>query len=358
MNNYININKKLMPLAFLYGIVVEMRNWMFDIGLKRSHKFSKPIIGVGNITVGGTGKTPHVEYLIGLLQDKCRVAVLSRGYKRKSKGFVLADESATCKKIGDEPWQMYQKFPKIQVAVDANRCHGVKKLKDAEVILLDDSYQHRYITPGINILLVDSNRMIGEDKMLPVGRLREHARNRNRADIIILTKCSTDLKPIDYRVLTKTIAAYPYQKLFFTTFEYKDLRGCFHSKTIALKDLKEKFVMPLCGIAVPEYIKDILAPLCKGIIPMPFADHHQFTASDIKTINSTFASMPQPSVIITTEKDESRIKFQQGWSNEVKEALFVLPIEVKFLNGGEDKFNKIIIDYVTKNTANSIVAQK
>ena len=185
--DFIKINEWLLPLSWLYGIGVRFRNFLFDVGIRKSHAFSLPVISVGNITVGGTGKTPHVEYLVRLLQTQGRVAVLSRGYKRKSRGFVLADASSTVSDIGDEPCQMKHKFPDAVVAVDAKRVRAIQRLTadnpDIDAILLDDAFQHRQVKPGINILLVDYHRLVVYDKLLPAGRLREPLRGKNRADI-------------------------------------------------------------------------------------------------------------------------------------------------------------------------------
>ena len=218
----IKINDWLLPLSWLYGVGVGVRNHLFDLGVLPQQEFSIPVIDVGNITVGGSGKTPHVEYLIRLLHDKMKVGVLSRGYKRKSRGYVLADNDTPMRTIGDEPFQMKRKFPDVYVAVDKNRREGIQRLTDDEatsdvdVILLDDAYQHRYVKPGINILLVDYHRLIIYDKLLPAGRLREPMKGKNRADIVIVTKCPKDLKPMEFRVLTKALDLFPYQALFFT----------------------------------------------------------------------------------------------------------------------------------------------
>ena len=197
--DFIKINKWLLPLSWFYGLVVGIRNALFEMGILKSHAFDVPVISVGNITVGGTGKTPHVEYLIRLLQDRWQVAVLSRGYKRHTKGFVLASE----------PFQMKKKFPKVTVAVDRKRVHGIEELTSSnnnlDVILLDDAFQHRYVKPGINILLVDYHRLIIYDKLLPAGRMREPLTGKNRADIVIVTKCPQDLRPMEFRVITKAL---------------------------------------------------------------------------------------------------------------------------------------------------------
>ena len=225
----IEVNKWLSPLSFIYGMGVGMRNRMYELGIKKSRSFAIPVISVGNITVGGAGKTPHTEYLVRLLKDRMKVAVLSRGYKRKTKGYLLADIDSTSEDIGDEPRQMKTKFPDIYIAVDADRCEGIDRLtideatSDVDVILLDDAYQHRRVKPGINILLVDYHRLIIYDKLLPAGRLREPEKGKERADMVIITKCPRDLKPMEYRVLTKAMNLRPYQDLFFTTIDYESL---------------------------------------------------------------------------------------------------------------------------------------
>lgn len=224
--DFIKINDWLLPLSWIYGAGVRFRNWLFDVGIKKSRAFDIPVISVGNITVGGAGKTPHVEYLIRLLQDVAQVAILSRGYKRKSHGYVLAGPNTAMPEIGDEPYQMHQKFPNTFVAVDKDRCRGIDHLsfddetRSTDVILLDDAFQHRYVKPGINILLIDYHRLIIYDKLLPAGRLREPLSGKNRADLVIITKCPKDLKPMEFRVLTKAIDLFPYQQLYFTTLDY------------------------------------------------------------------------------------------------------------------------------------------
>ena len=359
----ISINSTLRPLSWLYGIGVAFRNLLFEAGILKSQTYATPVISVGNITVGGTGKTPHVEYLIRLLKDKTNLAVLSRGYKRKSHGFVLGDAHATIYDLGDEPFQMMQKFPGITVAVDKKRTRGISNLihgaagKEIDVILLDDAFQHRYVKPGINILLVDYHRLIIYDELLPSGRLREPASSKNRADIVIVTKCPTD-KPMEFRVLTKAMALYPYQQLYFSTHTYEHLEPLFGEGELEkLEDLANQHVLLLTGIGLPEQMRLDLEPYAKEIKPLAFADHHQFKEKDIQLINETFSSLPSPRCIITTEKDAVRLKTIEGLSDEVKQHLYVLPIRIKILLDQELSFNKYIIDYVRKNSRNSILAQ-
>ncbi len=360
----IKINDWLLPFSWIYGSIVRFRNWLFDIGLKKSKSFSIPIISVGNITVGGSGKTPHVEYLIRLLHDKAKIAVLSRGYKRKSHGYVLAEESTTMPEIGDEPFQMHQKFSDIYVAVDAKRARGIENLqndeatKDVDVVLLDDAFQHRYVKPGINILLVDYHRLIIYDKMLPAGRLREPLSGKNRADIVIITKCPKDLKPMEFRVLTKAMDLYPFQKLYFTSIDYDTPKGVFEEKQIELDKLQDYHVLLLTGIASPKQMEHDLKPMTKDITNLSFGDHHSFKGKDIDRINETFESMPEPRIIITTEKDAVRLRETEGLYEKVKSNMYELPIKVSFMLDQQDNFNEKIISYVRKNSRNSILAKR
>ena len=363
--DFIKINRWLLPLSWLYGMGVRLRNTMFDIGLLKMRAFQVPVISVGNITVGGSGKTPHVEYLISLLKDRFSVAVLSRGYKRKSKGFVMARRDTTMQEIGDEPYQMKQKFPMVTVAVDKNRCHGIDQLtaddKTLDVILLDDAFQHRYVKPGINILLVDYHRLIIYDELLPAGRLREPLQGKDRADIVIVTKCPKEMKPMEYRVLTKAMQLFPYQQLYFTTLEYDELRPLFPAETagqpMTKALLSDQHILLLTGIASPEQLEHDLGPITSHILPLTFGDHHQFTSKDIQLINDTFAAMPTPKCIVTTEKDATRLYDAEGLSQEVRQALYVLPIHIIFMQEQEETFNQQIIGYVRKNSRNSILAQ-
>ena len=366
--DFIKVRDWLLPLSWIYGCLVRLRNFCFDVGILKSHSFSVPIIAVGNITVGGTGKTPHVEYLIKLLKGRSKIAVLSRGYKRKSKGFIVADKDSTVRDIGDEPFQMKRKYPDTIVAVDKKRVHGIKILteqnRSLDVILLDDAFQHRYVKPGINILLVDYHRLIIYDKLLPAGRLREPLSGKNRADIVIVTKCPTTLRPMDFRVITKAMDLFPYQHLYFTTLQYECLRHINNNSTRTFASLKpDEHVLLLTGIASPQQIVEDLGTLIpegetlsKRLTSMAFPDHHDFKKKDVLRINETFAAMPSPKCIITTEKDAARLSCIEGLSDEVCQHLYSLPVNVKFMLEQEESFNENIIGYVRKNSRNSILA--
>ena len=319
--DFIKIHEWLTPLSWLYGLGVGFRNLLFRLGVLKSKAFDIPVISVGNITVGGSGKTPHVEYLVSLLLDKMKVAVLSRGYKRKSKGYVLASNESTMSQIGDEPYQMKQKFPALYVAVDKKRTRGIDRLtsdeqtKDVDVILLDDAYQHRYVKPGVNILLVDYHRLIIYDKLLPAGCLREPQEGKSRADIVIITKCPKDLRPMEYRVLMKALDLYPYQSLYFTTLVYDNLKPVYGKGSTALSSLPKA---------------------CNVLLPTGIASQK---------------------IIITTEKDASRIKFIEGFEQEVKDNMYALPVRIQFMLEQEENFNNKIINYVRKNSRNSILVK-
>ena len=363
--DFIKINEWLLPLSWLYGLGVKFRNMLFEVGILQSRSFDVPVISVGNITVGGTGKTPHVEYLIGLLKDKVKVAVLSRGYKRKTRGFVIADEHATAKTVGDEPLQMKRKFgDDITVAVDRNRCHGIDRLTgndspgDIDVVLLDDAFQHRYVTPGINILLVDYHRLIIYDKLLPAGRLREPLNGKNRAGIVIVKKCPHDLKPMEYRVITKAMDLFPFQRLYFTRLDYNNRTPVFGGKDMPLDKIShDEHILLLTGIASPRQMIEDLTPLCSNIKPLTFGDHHSFTSSDVDRINSEFAAMPQPKMIVTTEKDATRLIALEGLDDDVRSSIYALPVKISFMLEQEESFNEKIIGYVRKNSRNSILAK-
>ena len=370
--DFIKLNKKLLPLSWLYGLGVKFRNLLFDMNILKSKSYAIPVISVGNITVGGTGKTPHVEYLIQLLKDQFHVAMLSRGYKRKSSGYVLATTETPMKMIGDEPYQIKQKYPKVTVAVDGKRTRGIEHLtqdaetKETDVILLDDAFQHRYVKPGVNILLVDYHRSIIFDKLIPAGRLREPLKGKDRADIVIVTKCPKDLKPMEFRVLTKQMNLFPYQQLYFTTLDYGRLKRVFQRNQNTpnnqiipenLENLSDYHVLLLTGIASPKQIYYDVKPHAKDIKTLAYGDHHVFKQRDIQHINETFANMPSPKVIITTEKDMVRLETTEGLSDEVRNKLLVLPVRISFMLEGETMFNENIIGYVRKNSRNSILAK-
>lgn len=336
----------LTPASWLYGAVVGVRNWLFEQKILKSEEYDIPVIGVGNLTVGGTGKTPHVEYIVSnLLIDK-KIAVLSRGYKRKTKGFVLANAKSTPSAIGDEPYQIYQKFHgKVVVACCENRRKGIEELlklyPDLEVIVLDDSFQHRWVKPKISILLTDYSRPFYKDKLLPLGRLREGPMQVNRADMVIVTKCPANLQPIKFRLASKDLDLMAFQKLFFSRYDYGQLKPVFADDapySISLNELNENdAVMLLTGIANPRYIVRYFRSYSFRVKVDHYPDHHDFTKRDIQDIEKKFKAMPgSRKIIVTTEKDAVRLMHNPYFPKELKPFTFFLPVEVRMVRGVED----------------------
>lgn len=352
----------LFPLSLLYGLIIYVRNRLYDYQILKSNHFNIPLISVGNITVGGTGKTPHIEYLVDLLKSEFKVATLSRGYKRKTKGFILATTESTDREIGDEPKQIKQKFPEIDVAVDANRTNGINQLtahnKDLDVILLDDAFQHRKVSANLSILLIDHSRPIDKDFILPYGNLREFASEKKRANIIIVTKSPKDLKPIDRRIIFNELNPYPFQHVFFTTFDYGKFQTMFNnSKDIDSKSFEDFEILLVTGIANPRPLKEYIAEnISKKIQVLEYSDHYDYKESDFKHIEQSFNSInSNEKIVITTEKDAMRLQKFSNIANNLKDAFFYIPIQVKFLNNRTDDFNQQIIEYVRKNKKHSFL---
>lgn len=357
----------LYPLSWLYGIGVSLRNSLYDLNLLKSKEFDVPVISIGNITVGGTGKTPHVEYLVGLLKDKFEVATLSRGYKRKTSGFRYVETDSTVLESGDEPLQIKNRFPEVMVSVCENRVAGVEKLilaeigKSPDVIILDDAFQHRRITPGLNILLIDYNRPIKEDSLLPAGRLREGVSQMRRANIIIITKCPKEVTPIMRRILQKDVGLLPYQNLFFTSLEYKKLEPVFSANKLEESFYTDKgyAILIVTGIASPKLIQEHLKQFSKQTEMLSFPDHHYYTSEDLNRIMQRFYALKSENkIIITTEKDSMRLKHREDLDDSFKNSLYYLPMQVKFLDNEEKEFNKKILKYVGENKSNRELHQR
>ncbi len=346
------------PLSIVYGIITGIRNLFFNHQILKQTSFPIPIICVGNITVGGTGKTPHVEYLVKLLMRDFNIAVLSRGFKRKTNDFLLASHSSSIKEIGDEPKQIKQKFPKTIVAVSKKRVEGVTRLlsdyPNLHAVILDDAYQHRYIKPGLSILLVDYHRPLISDNHLPFGDLRESKREIKRAHIIIVTKTPEHIKPIEKRIFIKDLTLYPFQFLYFTTFVYGNPVPVF--KKSAAKHGIELFkdhqtsLLLVTGIASPKPLFDYLKKLTPRIRHMQFPDHHAYSYKDFEKIKDELLQLKHKhNLIITSEKDAMRINELKNLDKSLKDCMYYIPVEVKFLDNGARKFNKDLLDYVGKN---------
>ena len=357
----------LAPLSFLYGIVTGFRNFLFDIQLLPSKEFSIPVICVGNISVGGTGKTPHVEYLIELLKTDSKIALLSRGYKRTTSGFQIATLDSTVFDVGDEPRQLKQKYPEITVAVDGNRKRGISKLleieKNLDLIIMDDGFQHRWVKPGFTILLVDFNKMITDDYFLPGGRLRESVSGSKRAQLMVITKCPDSLKPIERRIAIKDLNPIPGQNIYFTYFTYGNFMPVFPDSASKITSPEINKLQPgfllVTGIAYPRMLKKYLLGFTDNIIELKYPDHYSFRQADINDICNQFRSMQgNTNFIVTTEKDAMRLQFFPQIEAEIKARLYYIPVQVKFLDEEESQFNKQIQAYVGNSKRNRILVKK
>lgn len=357
----------LYPLHWGYAFVSYFRNRMYDYGMIRSYSFSTPIVSVGNISVGGTGKTPHIEHFIEELKDELNIVVLSRGYKRKTKGFMLVESHHTFQESGDEPLQIKQKFPKVNVCVDANRKRAIEKLSHEltpvpDLILMDDGFQHRKIRPGISILLIDYHQPLYEDHILPLGRLRESVHESKRANIIIITKTPEVVTPIERRILIKNLNLFPYQQLYFSRISYGEPVSFFpenHNVPIE-KDLQKNplEILMLCGIARPETFREYLMnQYSKMITSLIFPDHHAFTKEDLMRIQTAFEKLESKNkVLITTEKDSVRLRNHPNLEILSGIPIYYIPISIKFVDQ-EKKLTRQILDYVRKNQRNNRLYQ-
>ena len=355
----------LTPLSWIYGLVVNIRNFLFDNDIIKSKRFDVPVISIGNLVMGGTGKTPHIEYLTELLKSqRYEVAILSRGYGRRTSGFVLADYRSNATDVGDESAQIKRKFgEEVIVAVDEKRVHGITKLLSGifkpNVILLDDAFQHRYVTPTVNILLTDYHNLFSDDKLLPLGTLREPAEGKRRADIVIMTKCPPTLQPIDYNILTKYLDLFPYQKLFFSTLRYEKLKPLFPDVATdedITEHVKKSEILALSGIADSTTMIEQLSYMTQKVHALSFSDHHYYTSSDLLKIQRLFWSLPSGRrFIITTEKDASRLIDNADLNEILKPYIYVLPVRIEILRNKQAEFNQTILDYVRKNPGNSSI---
>jgi len=333
------LRKILFPFAILYGLITSFRNFLYDRGILKSHTFDLPVIAVGNLSVGGTGKTPQIEYLIRLLSDNYEVATLSRGYKRKSEGFVLADANSNAEILGDEPFQFHQKFPNVQVAVDADRKNGIGQLLNQkikpEIILLDDAFQHRKVKAGFYILLTAYNDLYVDDYILPTGNLRESRSGAKRADMVIVTKCPADLSLDEQKSIRNKLKLAENQELYFTYIDY-DSSVFSEERHLKVSDIKYTDKLLLAGIAKPEpFFKHLKKEEDEVLV---FPDHYHFSEKDIADIRNK----AQDKIILTTEKDYVRLKGQLP-----KGQLFYLPIKSSFVSDDES-FDKSILAYASK----------
>lgn len=354
------MNLLLRILSWLYGSFVRLRNLLYDEHLLHAFEPALPTICVGNLAVGGTGKTPHVEYIATFLQrEGYQVAVLSRGYKRRTVGFVEADEQATASTIGDEAMQLKSKHPELIVAVCEDRLIGIARLKkrypQLQLVILDDAFQHRRLKAGLSILLTQADRLYVEDHLLPLGRLREQAIGSLRADMVVVTKCPPAIQPIEQRLIDTKLALPPCKPLVFTKMRYLPLVPVFgegvKEKGERSKDICSGMkVLLLTGIAQPHYLQDYVCSQGAEVVPHRFADHHAFSEDDILDIECRFRSH-QCDLIITTEKDAVRLRECAYIPKQLIPFFYAQPIQVEFLSHDEQTFNNTILDYVRKSTS-------
>ena len=338
----------LFPFSLIYGAVVVLRNWLYDRKVFSTTTFNLPLICVGNLSVGGTGKSPMVELMVRSLKHKYRIAVLSRGYKRKTKGYALANESSTALEIGDEPMQFHVKFPDVAIAVGEERIVAIPQLlhdrPSTQAVILDDAFQHRAINAGLNILLTDYNNLYTRDWFLPTGDLRDEPRSARRASVIVVTKCPTDLPQEERETLIKELSPKEHQRVFFATLRYDQP---YHITQKHIRPITgDDEVLLVTGIANPRSLKQFILDNSKTYNQVSYGDHHIFTIDDLREIKKRFAQITaDKKLIVTTEKDAVRlVKFHQ----ELRDLPFyVLPIGHHFLFGEAQSFMDIIGNFIS-----------
>jgi len=342
------LRKIAYPFSILYGLITSLRNYLYDVGLLKSTHFKTPTIVVGNLSVGGTGKTPQIEYLIDLLKNEYKIAVLSRGYKRKSKGFFMADSTISAEIIGDEPFQIHLKFPEAIVCVDADRTNGITKLEELEnppkIILLDDAFQHRKVRGGFNILLTTYANLYVNDMMLPTGDLRENASGADRAQTIIVTKCPAEISEIAQKEIIEKLHPKTNQHVFFTAITYDtQLKG---DSKLDLSELADFDILLVTGIANPKPLADYLKTSKLNFKHLKYPDHHHFSLNDLGEINAAYESLSETNkIILTTEKDYVRI------FGKLKN-LHYISIKTTFITH-QNEFDNLIKNYVEQSSGNS-----
>jgi tetraacyldisaccharide 4'-kinase len=339
----------LLPFALLYWLAIAIRNWMFDKKIIRSSSFALPLICVGNLSVGGTGKSPMVEYLVRLLKSDYRIATLSRGYKRKTKGYALANEGSTALEIGDEPMQFHIKFPDVPVAVGEQRLEAIPQLlhdrPETEVIILDDAFQHRRVRSGFNILLTEEANLYTQDFYLPTGQLRDQKKSANRAQVIIVTKCDIELSVNKRDDILRQLAPQPHQSVFFTAIEYGEMYHINSRQAHGMSGNMEALLVT--GIANPSPLKKLLEKRSRSYEMLQYPDHHIFTIDDLKAIRKKFRQLnSNEKIIITTEKDSVRlVKFKSELADL---PLYILPIRHHFLFNESARFNELVSNFIKK----------
>ncbi len=349
----------LYPFSVLYGGVVWLRNRLYDTGFSSAVEFSVPVISVGNLSVGGTGKTPHVEYLVNLLQYRYKVATMSRGYKRHTQGFMVADANSNALRIGDEPMQYHMKFPELTVSVAEERLTGIPALlqrkPDIDVILLDDAYQHRSVKAGLNILITDFSKPFYEDHILPLGRLREGPSAYKRADLIIVSKCPANMSTQKAVEIEQKINPLQNQQVFFTGIQYDKPYELMNRDEHTLTNAN---VVLVCCIANPAPLISHLEQTAKSVHVLSYPDHHYFLSKDLEEIQAAYDNWKvENKVILTTEKDATRLYLHKDKLKDWTIPIIVLPIKVAVLFNKEKEFNQIVLNYVEKEISQNLDMQ-
>ena len=349
--------KVLLPFAWLYAAVMALRNWLFDCGRLKQRTFPLPVISVGNLAVGGTGKPPHTEYILRLLGGSgLFCGMLSRGYGRTTRGFVEGVGSSASA-IGDEPWQVQHSCDGVRVCVCEDRCAGLDCMlrsgRRPDVVVLDDAYQHRYVKPGFSVLLTDYALLYCDDHVMPAGRLRENASGARRADVVVVTKCPHHLTPSEQEQIKERLRPETHQHVFFSKMVYGNIYNVYPDGPVAPTPalLKQQRVLLVCGIARPQAFFDYFKSRCASVQTLSFSDHHRFSREELQRMAGL---AEQADCVITTAKDAARLSDYE-LPEALRRKLCVQPIEVEFLNEESHKFNQIIIDYVTENTRDCAV---
>ncbi len=359
------LNIFLFPLSLIYGIAIYIRNFLYNFNVLQSTDFRIPIISIGNLTTGGTGKTPHTEYLISILKSKYKIAILSRGYGRKTNSFIEANSNSNYLEIGDEPTQIKRKFPDITVAVDKNRVRGMKNLlklhPDLDLVILDDAFQHRAVKPNISILLTDYHKPFWENNLLPLGSLREPSGEVKRADMVIVTKTNKNLTPIEQRIIREEIDPKPYQSVFISYIKYEAIKPFNHTLFLNNEDIsieklrQEKYtVLLFSGIANPRPLERYLKDNQIDVIHLEFPDHHEYTKNNLLKISRTFNNISNTKkIILTSEKDAIRLQNPYLENFYIDLPCYYITIKIDFHNQHdikfENEFDSVIKENIVKN---------
>jgi tetraacyldisaccharide 4'-kinase len=348
----------LLPIAVLYRVITSLRNLLFDLHIFFSTQYNIPLVSVGNLSTGGTGKTPHVEYLIRMLQSEYSIATLSRGYGRSTKGYRLAGENDGTKDIGDEPLQYLKKFAGITVVVDESRRHGINQLLRLEsapdVILLDDAFQHRWVKPGLSILLTDYQKLYSDDYLLPAGSLREPISGAKRADLIIVTKTPKVFSPIISREIISKLKPADKQRVFFSYIKHGDWVAFGGGSSLVPPSKRVNTILLVAGIANSYPLQEHLRQSCEELVIKSFPDHHRYSMKDMENIQTSFERIvTRNKIIITTEKDAMRLLSEEYKKWVSLQPWYYIPIEIEFHGENKEQFNKLMLNYVRENTGNS-----